>query len=187
VLKHQNIVEIKQIFETTEHIILVYELVKGGNLGKHLRELRKKDVKEIMRIVWQLIDAVGYLHSKNIAHRDLKLENILMTPLASPVIDIKVCDFGLATFVHELAGRSLRCGTPGYIAPELFENKVPGGILACDVFSLGVIFYTLLTGKMVFPGETAKEMMESNKACKINFSPLDRDPAINDEGLILHP
>ena len=96
------------------------------------------------------VSALQYLHSKNIVHRDLKPENLLLSS-AKNNSDLKIADFGLAT-VFKGEKLTLRCGSPGYVAPEVLQDK--GYDCSSDMFSAGVIFYILLTGRALFRGAT---------------------------------
>ena len=92
--------------------------------------------------------ALHFFHTKRIIHRDIKLENILINQIEEESFDIRVADFGLAVFATDNDSNLSRCGTPGYVAPEIlrnlpYDNKV-------DIFSLGCVFYNLLTGKYLF-------------------------------------
>jgi serine/threonine protein kinase len=111
-----------------------------------------------------VLDALNYLHSKSIIHRDLKLENLL---LVNPDNDfmIKICDFGLACFSEDADAE--RCGSPGYVAPEILHKKP----YSCevDMFSIGIVLFTLLAGEAPFNGSSVSEILVKNKNCRIEF------------------
>lgn len=113
-----------------------------------------------------LLIALEYLHNRGIVHRDLKPENLI---LASKDNDytLKIADFGLASFITKGEYLFLRCGSPGYVAPELLEDK--GYHQKADIFSAGVIFYVMLTGRPAFPGANVHEILLKNKRCEIAF------------------
>lgn len=97
------------------------------------------------------------MHSKNIIHRDLKPENILLKNENSDMIDVAIVDFGFATLEQDYRKLFTRCGTPGYVAPEVL-NDMDYKCIA-DIFSLGVIFYILLFGEHPFHGNTYKDIV----------------------------
>eukprot|EP01017_Pseudomicrothorax_dubius_P023300 TRINITY_DN24955_c0_g1_i2.p1 TRINITY_DN24955_c0_g1~~TRINITY_DN24955_c0_g1_i2.p1 ORF type:complete len:169 (+),score=29.77 TRINITY_DN24955_c0_g1_i2:60-509(+) len=137
-----------------DHILLVYELIKSGTLQDYVRAKRRLDLSTSLKIMKQLAEATFYLHSMNIMHRDLKLMNILISPSGEKEdVGVKICDLGLTTYVNEVPYIFHKCGTPGYVAPEIFKSRpgVPYSV-ACDIFSLGVIFFSLLTGELPFEG-----------------------------------
>ena len=105
-----------------------------------------------------LLKALSYLASKNIIHRDLKPENMILKSKGKiSESDLKLVDFGLATFSDIPEYLFKRCGTPGYVAPEIINAPSNENIhysTKCDVFSAGVIFFILLTGKSPFPGKS---------------------------------
>jgi serine/threonine protein kinase len=104
-----------------------------------------------------------------LAHRDIKPANILMCKDgASP--KIKVADFGMATFIGEDGRVRGRCGTPGYVAPEIFAAGVNGGYSSkVDVFSAGVVLYVMLCGYEPFYGETDAELVQANREASVDF------------------
>lgn len=117
------------------------EHVKGGDLQSKVRTLRPLGPDDAIQVMIQLVDAVAYMHSKNIMHRDLKLANILTSDDKKIV---KIVDFGLATKADDVPYIFNRCGTPGYVAPEVFNAKDGTKYdVICDVFSLGVIFFMM--------------------------------------------
>ncbi|CAG9329545.1 unnamed protein product [Blepharisma stoltei] len=163
-LDHPNIVKLHYVYENQTNIYLVIDYVGGGDLFKRIIKRKVYSEEHIAKFAQKLLDVLIYLNSFNIVHRDLKLENILMVSEENDY-DFKLTDFGLAAEATE--GLSLRCGSPGYIAPEilrknLYDSKV-------DVFSAGVIFYILFSGRMPFPGRNAQEILLRNRDCKISF------------------
>jgi len=102
-------------------------------------------------------------------HRDLKPENIVFTNNNSSY-DIKIIDFGLASLINEEKYLYQRCGTPGFVAPEIIKLKDGKRYNEkCDIFSVGVIFYILLIGKQPFKSSNYRKVLKLNKDCKVNF------------------
>jgi calcium-dependent protein kinase len=149
-LDHPNILRVLEYFEDSERIYIITELCTGGELFDKIIELEQFSEKQAKEVMVQVLNAISYCHSKGVVHRDLKPENILYeTKKASS--SIKVVDFGLSTFYkrdQELTGAT---GTPYYMAPEVFTGTYTE---TCDVWSLGVILYILLTGEPPFNGAT---------------------------------
>ena len=111
--------------------------------------------------------AIDFFHQKNIIHRDLKLDNILVNQIEKGLFDVRVADFGLAIIHSAAEGKlNLKCGTPGYIAPEIFTGH--GYNNKCDMFSLGCMFFNLLSGRHLFPGEAVSEIMDYNSRCELD-------------------
>ncbi|XP_055123107.1 calcium/calmodulin-dependent protein kinase type 1B [Symphalangus syndactylus] len=139
-ISHPNIVALEEVHESPSHLYLAMELVTGGELFDRIMERGSYREKDASHLVGQVLGAVSYLHSLGIVHRDLKPENLLY---ATPFEDSKIMvpDFGLSKIQ---AGNMLgtACGTPGYVAPELLEQKPYGK--AVDVWALGVISYILV-------------------------------------------
>ena len=116
----------------------------------------------------QFLSALEYIHARNIVHRDLKPENLLLASKKTNS-DLIITDFGLAT-VLESPDQKLysKCGSPGYVAPELLQEK--GYNCQADVFSAGVIFYIILTGRSLFKGDNPEEILEKNTKCQYSFN-----------------
>ncbi|XP_074602258.1 phosphorylase kinase gamma [Brevipalpus obovatus] len=140
------IIELHDVFESSTYIFLVFELCKNGELFDYLTNvvaLSEKKTKAIMR---QLLEAVEYIHSKNVVHRDLKPENILL----DDHMNIKITDFGFAKDINPSERLFDLCGTPGYLAPELLRASMydnsDGYGKEVDLWACGVIMYTLLVG-----------------------------------------
>jgi calcium-dependent protein kinase len=118
-------------------------------------------------IVKQLLSAIMYCHSRGVVHRDIKPENILIDSMtADGKIDIKLIDFGAALFIPPDTKISERSGTPYYIAPEVLSGKYNE---KCDIWSIGVILFILLSGTPPFNGFTDEEIMDNVKKGSYNF------------------
>jgi len=138
-LDHINIIKIIEIIVDYDFFYIVTEFLQGGELYDRIHEERKFSEEEAVQVISQLLSAIKHLHEKNICHRDLKPENILYEQKESKIV--KIIDFGLS---KKLEGNSLNSliGTPLYMAPEVINGKYD---LACDMWSIGVITYQLLT------------------------------------------
>ena len=147
-LEHPNIIYIKEYFVQSGKFYIVMSCLRGGELLDALLDLGNYTEEDAKRIAKQLLDALSYMHLNNVTHRDLKLENLL---LARPndISSVVIADFGLArNSINARQVFSTQCGTPSYVAPEILLGKpyTP----AVDVWSIGVILYTLLIGSFPF-------------------------------------
>ena len=121
-IKHPRIVSIVDLLEDAENYYIVSEVIKGGPVSKRIRKHGPLDETKALYIIKQVLDAVHYLHSMNICHRDLKLENIMFDKVGG--YDIKLIDFGFATkFSKDQDTLVVILGSPLYMAPELVEQK----------------------------------------------------------------
>lgn len=150
-LDHPNVVSLFEVCPTMENVYLAMEAVEGGELFKLLAQNPQGfPSAQALDYFVQIVEAVHYLHEQGIAHRDLKLENILLTKEHSIV---KLADFGFAC--HSPKDQSVECrewlGSPEYSAPEILDNR-PYDPIKADCWSLGVIFFALLTGYLPFTG-----------------------------------
>ena len=113
------------------------------------------------------LSALAYLHRNLIVHRDLKPENLILASKGDD-IDVRIADFGLATRLSTPDEKLyLRCGSPGYVAPELLRDK--GYNCSYDIFSAGVILYVLLTGRPLFKGCNPHSILIKNMNCEYEF------------------
>ena len=121
-IKHPKIVSIVDLLEDNENYYIVSEVIKGGPVSKRIRKNGPLKENKSLHIIKQVIDAIHYLHSMDICHRDLKLENIMFDKVGG--YDIKLIDFGFATkFSKNEDTLVVILGSPLYMAPELVEQK----------------------------------------------------------------
>ena len=151
-LHHPQIDAFEHYFEDTENVYILLEMCQNQTLNELLKRRKRLTEIEVQCYMVQLIKALKYLHSHRVIHRDLKLGNLFLTDK----MELKVGDFGLATKL-DFEGEKKRtvCGTPNYIAPEILDGK-SGHSYEVDIWSLGVIIYTLIIGKPPFETQDVK-------------------------------
>jgi len=152
-LEHANIVKFYRASETTEGLVfLVEEYVPNGDLRARLDEKRKLGEEEAIRVAVEILEALGYLHEHGIVHMDVNPRNILFDAVGTA----KLVDFGLAKFMESKSQLTRVGGTPGYMAPELYHEKV---YPASDLWSVAIVLHEMLTGRRPFEGETEAALM----------------------------
>ncbi|XP_042085199.2 calcium/calmodulin-dependent protein kinase type 1G isoform X1 [Ovis aries] len=182
-IKHENIVTLEDIYESTTHYYLVMQLVSGGELFDRILERGVYTEKDASLVIQQVLSAVKYLHENGIVHRDLKPENLLyLTPEENS--KIMITDFGLSK-MEQSGVMSTACGTPGYVAPEVLAQKPYSK--AVDCWSIGVITYILLCGYPPFYEETESKLFEKIKEGYYEFeSPFWDDISESAKDFICH-
>ncbi|CDQ63045.1 unnamed protein product [Oncorhynchus mykiss] len=152
-LRHPHIIRLYQVMENEKMIYLVTEYASGGEIFDHLVAHGRMAEKDARRKFKQIVAAVHFCHCRNIVHRDLKAENLLL----DHNLNIKIADFGFSNLFSR--GQLLKtwCGSPPYAAPELFEGKEYDGPKV-DIWSLGVVLYVLVCGALPFDGSTLQNL-----------------------------
>ena len=172
-LEHEFVMNLEEVHESKNSIYLVLELLEGGELLNYISVQNKLSLRDCHRIMFCILSALAYMCEKKIMHRDLKPDNMILRKKESlSTCTLKLVDFGLATQYDIDEYLYKRCGTPGFVAPEVINAPSNQNIHydpKCDVFSAGVIFYILLTEKSPFDGRSFKEILQKNKKCNIDF------------------
>ncbi|XP_047126704.1 serine/threonine-protein kinase 33 isoform X1 [Hydra vulgaris] len=157
-VNHPHIIHLEEVFETSHKMFLVMELCLQGALESLLKKVTYFEEKDVLCIFTQLADAIDYIHSNDIIHRDLKLENILLAPQFESY-NIKLTDFGLS-YTRGGSGSDYMMnqvvGTPIYMAPEVITRYDYSQ--QCDIWSAGVIMYKLLCGEPPFMASNEEEL-----------------------------
>ncbi|KAM9148328.1 serine/threonine-protein kinase 33 isoform 3-T9 [Pangshura tecta] len=173
-VNHEHIIHLEEVFETPKRMFLVMELCEDGELKEILHRKGCFTENETRHIIQSLASAIAYLHKKDIVHRDLKLENILVKSSETDEenemkLNIKVTDFGLA--VQKAGGSESMfqstCGTPTYMAPEVISAHDYSQ--QCDIWSIGVIMYMLLCGDPPFIASSEEKLFELIKKGELHF------------------
>lgn len=169
---HQNILTLVDYFETMNNLYLVTDLALGGELFDRICRKGSYYETDAADLIRATLSAVAYLHDHGIVHRDLKPENLLFrTPEDNA--DLLIADFGLSRIMDEEAFHVLTttCGTPGYMAPEIFKKTGHGKPV--DVWAIGVITYFLLCGYTPFDRDSNLEEMQAILIADYSFTPLE--------------
>lgn len=147
-LQHENVVKIHDFYQTATHVYVIMELLEGGELLDAVMELGSYNEKDAATIMKQLFTGLESVHSKSMAHRDLKLENLILAK-KKDLSSLRIADFGLAKKMKTARGKlSAQCGSPAYVAPEVITGQqyTP----AVDMWASGCIMYSLLCGELPF-------------------------------------
>jgi serine/threonine protein kinase len=172
--RHPNVVKLFETFESEKHILFSMEMCAGGDLLNYVRKRRKLKEPIAKTLFKQIIEAIGYIHSRSIVHRDIKLDNILLDGKGN----VKIGDFGVSRLYHEGQIMKEQWGTPAYIAPEILEDKGYKGF-GVDIWSAGVVLYSMLYGSVPFKANNMEELhtmiMAGNYTLKEDISIEARD------------
>jgi serine/threonine protein kinase len=163
-LDHKNIIKLYRVYEDPECVYLVLEYVPCGNLLQKVLKEKRFKYEDIREFATKLFEVLNYIHSQGVIHRDLKLENILMTSQKF-LTDFKLADFGLACYSDK--SLKLKSGSPGYMAPEILRGESYS--TKVDIFSAGVIIYILFTSSSPFLAVSQDKVIQKNLKCDIDF------------------
>uniref|UniRef100_A0A4W2I758 Death-associated protein kinase 2 n=5 Tax=Bovinae TaxID=27592 RepID=A0A4W2I758_BOBOX len=164
---HPNVITLHDVFENRTDVVLILELVSGGELFDFLAQKESLSEEEATSFIKQILEGVNYLHAKKIAHFDLKPENIMLLDKNIPIPHIKLIDFGLAHEIEDGVEFKNIFGTPEFVAPEIVNYEPLG--LEADMWSIGVITYILLSGASPFLGDTKQETLANITAVSYDF------------------
>lgn len=164
-MNHYRVLKMYEIYEGENFIYCLCEWYKGLDLLRAIVKKGSQPEQKCLTIIFQILEGLYYMHSRGVMHRDLKPENIIFKQ--SSEIDIAIVDLGFATLESDYKKLFIRCGTPGYVAPEILNDKEYD--CKVDVYSCGIIFYMIITGKIPFQGDNYKEVVYKNLKGKVDF------------------
>jgi calcium-dependent protein kinase len=154
-MDHPHVARLLDVYETDDHISLVTECMDGGELFDRVMQVKRFSERKAADATRQMLLALNYLHSHGMVHRDLKLENFLFDLQGSN--HLKMIDFGFSKFLDPKARMKTSCGTLAYVAPEVLKRNYTS---QCDLWSMGVIVFVLLSGHMPFHGNSDEQIRE---------------------------
>src|SRR6202035_2878876 len=174
-VSHPNVCRVYDVGEIDGHMYLSMEYVDGEDLGSLLRRIGRLPADKALEIARKLCAGLAAAHEKGVLHRDLKPSNVMLDSRGQ----VLLTDFGLAGLADQISGAEVRNGTPQYMAPEQLAGKEVTE--RSDIYSLGLVFYEIFTGKRPFEASTLAELMRAQaEATPTSISTLvrDLDPAV---------
>ncbi|XP_028288131.1 ribosomal protein S6 kinase alpha-3 isoform X2 [Parambassis ranga] len=184
--QHPNIITLKDVYDDGRSVFLVTELMKGGELLDKILRQKFFSEREASAVLYTITRTVEYLHVQGVVHRDLKPSNILYVDESGNAESIRICDFGFAKQLRAENGLLMTpCYTANFVAPEVLKKQ--GYDAACDIWSLGVLLYTMLTGYLYiqFTSRTSERpALEFRSFCLSNFTPFANGPEDTPEEIL---
>ena len=178
---HKNITKILEVFNDEEYMLIIMEYINGGNLFSFVKKRRKLSEKMARFLFRQIILGIQHIHSKNVVHRDIKLENILIDFNNN----VKICDFGIGRVLKSTDELLYdKCGTPMYMAPEIILANEGNGYrgFPVDIWSSGITLYIMLSGKLPFNLDEDLDDIEGynnnvkEKNVKLKYEIINNEP-----------
>ena len=171
-IDHQNVVKVYEYYIGNVNYYIITEYCPGGDLLTAVNNKKELSEYQVSCIMYQILSAVNHLHKMNIMHRDLKLENILITKIEEDgLYRIKLCDFGTSHLFQEGRKEKKVIGSGYYMAPEVINKKYD---FKCDLWSCGIIMYILLNKEIPFLGDNKTELKNNIKNKKYISEPLKK-------------
>ncbi|XP_063237510.1 death-associated protein kinase related-like [Bacillus rossius redtenbacheri] len=161
-----RIARLHRVFESAHDMVLLLELAPGGELQMLLDKDEVPEERHVKRLMREILDGLVFLHSINVAHLDIKPQNLVLTA-DFPQGEVKLCDLGISRYISPGADIRDFLGTPDYVAPEVLNYEPIS--LATDMWSVGVILYVLLTGFSPFGGDSKQETFCNISQCRLDF------------------
>ena len=160
-IEHPNIAKLLKVYESSRRVYLVFEFIDSKELTQKLNRDGMFSEEKAAKVIKELLETLDYIHHQGIAHRDVKLDNLMVDDSK-----VKLIDFGLACpKINQ--GSTTKCGTPGYVAPEVLRGEVYNSKV--DLFSAGVVLFAMLFGKLPFSSNGIKEVLTRNEECRVKF------------------
>lgn len=158
-----------KLYEGESNIYCVGQYCSGGTVYDFLKEHGKPTEAHALTVVRQVLEALAYLHLKQLIHRDLKPENIIFNDKSFQ--SVTLVDFGFMTRSQEFKLLFTRCGTPGYVAPEVLADL--NYDTSADMYSAGILFFALLTKKNPFQNKSYTKLIKNNKSGVVDYSLIE--------------
>ncbi|KAM3131397.1 hypothetical protein pb186bvf_016469 [Paramecium bursaria] len=190
----RGVIRLYEVFENECYIFLVCEMLDGGELFNYMKNNKGYEEKTVANVIYRILQSIQYIHSKGVLHRDIKVsfqkvqinqpENLILRT-KNDLNDVVIADFGLADYYREDGEYMFkRCGTPGYVAPELLQDKIYD--YKVDIFSAGVLMFILLSGSSPFRANSYDEIVMKNYQCDVDYSLLNKKEISQEGRDLLH-
>jgi len=165
-VNHPNIIKLQGVFESRTRLYIVMEKLVGGELFGRIAGHPRFSEEEAAKLIRPLLESVAYLHDLGIVHRDIKPENILV---GDNLDDLKIADFGLSKMLLPKERMDTACGTLSYVAPEVLTMQGYGQ--EADIWSVGVIMFLIICGKLPFDGQTHDDIIRNTIQADLKINP----------------
>jgi len=154
-IQHKRVIKLVDLMQDTINFYLFLEYCPGGNMASKIIKNGKIPENQAKRYFFQLMQGIDFIHDNKVAHRDIKLENVLLDSKDN----VKIADFGFSRFIEPGTLSSTMCGTPAYAAPEIYCSNTYDP-MSSDIWSCGVVLYTMITGHLPWHGHNQLSIMD---------------------------